>query len=115
MREHEIDIFAIQETHTTSDLNLLNRGKLPGFKVIGAIHSNVHGIATYVRDTLADYFLTHSEYSYNNHVMAVEISGVIVVNVYKPLSSNWSSNTLKGIPQPTIYGGDFEHNNADGN
>jgi hypothetical protein len=31
------DIVAIQETHTTSDLNLLNRGKLPGFKLIGAI------------------------------------------------------------------------------
>jgi hypothetical protein len=51
MIEHEIDIVAIQETHTNSDLNLLNRGKLPGF--------NVHGIATNVRDTLADCFLTH--------------------------------------------------------
>jgi exonuclease III len=45
MREHEFEIVAIQETHTTSDLNLLNRGKLSGFKLIGAIHSNVHGIA----------------------------------------------------------------------
>jgi hypothetical protein len=26
-----LNIFAIQETHTTSHLNLLNRGKLPGF------------------------------------------------------------------------------------
>jgi exonuclease III len=111
MRDHEIDIFAIQETHTTSDLNLLNRGKLPGFKLIGAIHSNVHGIATYVRDTLADYFLTHSECSNNIHVIAVEISGVTVVNVYKPPSSNWSSNTLKGIPHPTIYGSDFSSHN----
>jgi hypothetical protein len=29
MRKHEIDIVAIQETHTTSDVNLLNGGKLP--------------------------------------------------------------------------------------
>jgi hypothetical protein len=42
LREHEIDIVAIQETYTTSHLHLLNRGKLPGFKLIGAIHSNVH-------------------------------------------------------------------------
>jgi hypothetical protein len=41
MREHEIGIVAIQETHTTSDLNLLNRGKLLRFKLIGAIHNNV--------------------------------------------------------------------------
>jgi exonuclease III len=51
MREHEIDIIVIQERNTTSDLNLLNRGKLAGFKLIGAVHSNVHGITTYVRDT----------------------------------------------------------------
>jgi hypothetical protein len=70
--------------HTTSVLNFLNRGKLPGFKLIGVIHSNVHVIATYVRDTLADCFLTHSECSYNIHVIAVEVSGVTVVNVYKP-------------------------------
>jgi exonuclease III len=88
------DIFAIQKTHTTSDLNLLNRGKLPGFKLIVAIHSNVHGIATYVRDTLADY----SECSNNIHVIDVEMSRVTVVNLYKTPSSNWSSNTLKVFP-----------------
>jgi exonuclease III len=123
MIEYEIDIVAIQETHTNSDLNLLNRGKLPGFKLIGAIHSNVHGIATYVRDTLADCFLTHKEFSNNIHVIAVEVNGGTVVNVYKPSSFNWSSNTLKIFRHPTIYVGDFnfynqlwgyEHNNADG-
>jgi hypothetical protein len=57
--EHEIDIVAIQKKHKTLNLNLLNRGKLPGFKLIGDIHSNVHGIATYVMDTLADCLLTH--------------------------------------------------------
>jgi hypothetical protein len=61
MNEHEIDIVANQESHKTSDLNFLNRGKLPGFKLIGAIHSNVHGIATYVRDTLVDCFLIHTQ------------------------------------------------------
>jgi exonuclease III len=111
MREHEIDIVAIQETHTTSDLNLLNRGKLLGFKLIGAIHSNVHGIATYVRDNLVDCFLTHSECSNNIHVIAVEVTGVTVVNVYKPSSSNWSSNTLKVFRRPSIYVGDFNSHN----
>jgi hypothetical protein len=40
MREQEIIV--IHETHTISDLHLLNIGKLLGFKLIGTIHSNVH-------------------------------------------------------------------------
>jgi hypothetical protein len=52
------------------------------------------------------------------------VSGVTVVNVYKPPSSNWSSNTFKVFPHPTIYVADFhsqnqlwgyEHNNTEGN
>jgi exonuclease III len=82
MHEHEIDIVAIQETHTNLDLNILNRGILPGFKLNGANHSNVHSIATYVRDTLADCYLTHSECLNNIHVITVEVSDVPVVNVY---------------------------------
>jgi hypothetical protein len=74
---------------------------------IGAIPNNVHGITTYVRDTLADWFLTHSEYLNNIHVIAVEVSGVTVVNVYNHPSSNWSSNTLKVFPHPTISVCDF--------
>jgi hypothetical protein len=113
MCEYEIDIVVIQKSHTISDLNLQNRGKLLN-----------RGIVTYVRDTLADCFLTHLECSYNIHVIAVEVSGVTVMNVYKPPSSNWSSNTLKVFPHPTIYVGDFNshnqlwgylQNNADGN
>jgi hypothetical protein len=117
--EHEIVI--VKETHTTSDLNLLNRSKQPAFKLIDAIHSKVHGIATYVRDTLAYCFLTHLECSNNIHVIVVEVSGVTKVNVCNPPSPKWSSNTLKVFPHPTIYVGHLnshnqlwghEHNNA---
>jgi hypothetical protein len=50
--EHEIEI---QETHTTQDLNLLNRGKLSGFKLIGAIYSNVYGSGAFM-DVHQKYF-----------------------------------------------------------
>jgi hypothetical protein len=50
-------------------------------------------------------FLTHSECSNNIHVIAVEVSGVTVVN--KPPSSTWFSNTLKVFPHPIIYVGNF--------
>jgi hypothetical protein len=56
--------------------------------------------------------------------VAVELDAIIIVNVYKPLSSSWSSNPLKIFPHPAIYVGDFnshnqqwgyDHNNVDGN
>jgi hypothetical protein len=71
-----------------------------------------------------DCFLTHLECSKSIHVIAVEVSGVTIVNVYKPPSSNWSSNTLKVFPHSKIFVGDFnshnqlwsfEHNNTYGN
>jgi hypothetical protein len=56
MREHEIDIVVIQETNKTSGMNLLNRGKLHGLKLVWAIRSNVHGLVKYIRNTLAERF-----------------------------------------------------------
>jgi hypothetical protein len=57
LKKHEIDIVAIhQETNKTSELNLLNRGKLPRLKLVCTIHCNVHGIVKYIRNTLAECF-----------------------------------------------------------
>jgi exonuclease III len=86
MRDNEIDIIALQETHSTSDTNLINRGEIPGYKLIGAIHSNVHGIATYARVSLNNCFITYSDCTNNINVLAVEVSGISIVNVYKPPS-----------------------------
>jgi hypothetical protein len=58
------------------------------------------------------------------HILAVEVDGTIVVNVYKPPNDNWSNVLLKLFPHPVIYVGDFnshnqlwgyEHKDADGN
>jgi hypothetical protein len=56
LKKHEIDIVAIKETNKTSGMNLLNRGKLPKLKLVCVIHSNVHGIVKYIRNTLAERF-----------------------------------------------------------
>jgi hypothetical protein len=57
--------------------------------------------------------------------LAIEVSGISIVNVYKPHSVNWLNNTLEKLPHPEIYVGDFnshnqawgyeEHNDIDGN
>jgi exonuclease III len=110
MRDNEINIIALQETHSTSDTNLMNRGDIPGYKLIGVIHSNGHGMATYARVSLNN---CYSDCSNNIHVLAVEVSGISIVNVYKPSNANWLNNTLEKLSHPAIYLGDFNsHNQA---
>jgi exonuclease III len=113
MRDKEIDIIALQKTHSTSDTSLINRSEIPYYKLIGAIHRNVHGIATYARVSLNNCFITHSDCTNNIPVLAVEVSGISIVNVYKPPSVNWLNNILEKLPHPAIYAGDFNsHNQA---
>jgi len=92
--------------------------------MIGAIHSNVHGTATYIKTNLSNCYTTYTDCMNNVHVLATEINGFNIVNVYKPPSKNWSNDILKVFPHPVIYIGDFnshnqmwgyEHNNIDGN
>jgi exonuclease III len=124
MRDNEIDIIAPHETHSTSNTNLSNRDEIPGYKLIGVIHSNVHGIATYARVSLNNCFITYSDCTNNIHVLAVEVSEISIVNVYKPPSVNWLTNTLEKLPHSAIYVSDFNsdnqawgyaHNDIDGN
>jgi exonuclease III len=102
------DIIAIQETHTSSPTELMKRGTIPGFKLIDAIYSNAHGIATYAKDALEPFCrVTYNDYADNVHVLAVEARGVTIVNVYKPPRLNWPSETLKVFPRRAVYVGDF--------
>jgi exonuclease III len=111
MRDNEIDIIALQETHSTSDTNLINRGEIPGYKLIGEIHSNVHGIATYVRVSLHNCFITYSDCTNKIHVLAVEVSEISIVNVYKPPRVSWFNDTLEKLPHSAIYVSDFNSYN----
>jgi hypothetical protein len=51
----DIDIVTVQETHAGSEENIHKRGTLPGYTLVGAVYSNVHGTATYVKASFLDY------------------------------------------------------------
>jgi Endonuclease-reverse transcriptase len=123
MREEDIDIIAVQETHTASEESLRRRGSIQGYTLIDAIYSNVHGIATYVKTALSDCRVVFKNHSAGVHTLAIEVDGTVIVNVYKPPSACWPNNMLKLFPHPAIYVGDFnshnqqwgyDHNDADG-
>jgi Reverse transcriptase (RNA-dependent DNA polymerase)/Endonuclease-reverse transcriptase len=124
MREEDVDVIAVQETHASSEESLRRRGTLPGYTLIGAIYSDVHGIATYVRASLSNCRIVFQENSSNVHTLAIEVDETIIVNVYKPPSVNWTNNIIKIFRHPAIYVGDFnshnqlwgyEHNDTSGN
>jgi exonuclease III len=120
----DVDVIAVQETHTASAESLRRRGNLTGFTLVGAVYSSVHGIDTYIRSDLSNWRIVYQDHTNNVHVLAVELDAIIIVNVYKPPSTSWSSNHLKIFPHPAIYVGDFnshnqqwgyDHKDVDGN
>jgi hypothetical protein len=85
------------------------------------LHSNVHGIAKYAKTSISTSRVLFKDHLQDIHTLAVEDDGIVIVNVYKPPSTNWSNDILELFPHTTIYVGDFnqlwgyEHNNTSGN
>jgi exonuclease III len=88
MLEEKVDVIAVQETHTAS-AESLRRGNLTRFTLVGDVYSSVHGNATYIRSDLSNWRIVYQVHTNNVHVLAVELHAIIIVNVYKPPSSQY--------------------------
>jgi len=106
-RQKAIDVIAIQETHTVDNADLCKRGYIAGYVLIGAIHHKQYGVATYVRDNIDSVRMIISECSRNIEVLAIEICGITVINIYKPPNEEWSNPPIKLFEHPAVYVGDF--------
>jgi hypothetical protein len=77
---------AIQENHTSSDVNFHQHGIMTGYKLIDAIHSSIlHAIETFAKKSLADCLRVDLRFDVNE---------ITIVNVYRPPSQNQSSDAL---------------------
>jgi exonuclease III len=90
MREENVNVIAVQ-THATSEDNLRRRENMPDYSLIEVVHSNVHGIATYAKTSILTCRVLFQDHSQDVHTLAVEVDGIVIVNVYKPPSANWSN------------------------
>lgn len=106
-REHSIDVIALQETHTLTDDDISNRGLIDGYRIVAHVPSRVYGIATYVRNAINDYSVVSESNVNDISTIVLEISGVTVVNVYKPPNVSWMNNQIIVQPGPAVYVGDF--------
>lgn len=58
LKDNEIDIVAVQETHTENEDQLQSRGRIPGYDLIGATYSRSHGAAVYARSDIENVSLS---------------------------------------------------------
>jgi exonuclease III len=81
MHDEDIDIVTVQETHARSEENLRRRGIIyQDILNSGAVYSNLHGIATYVKASFSNCCVDYQDHSHDVHTLAVEVDGTIVVN-----------------------------------
>ena len=87
------------------------------------LHSAVYGTAIYIKSIIEEFEVIYENSSNNIFVSAIRLSGINLVNIYKPLSVSWQEGVLPVFDHPICYSGDFnshhelwdyQHNNFDG-
>lgn len=81
------------------------RLKIPGFRLIDYIGHPRHGLATYVNQKVEDRLV--NPVTGNEHTVGIRLDNLIIYNVYKPSSTNWSHHVLPTHQRPTVYVDDF--------
>jgi len=75
--------------------------------LIGAIHHKKYGVATYLNSCFVYARIIAQEIVDEVFILAVSVSGVNIVNVYKPPNTLWNNPPLHVLDHPTMYIGDF--------
>lgn len=112
LKDNNIDIAVIQETHISSEEALFTRGEVPGYEIIGATLHKSYGTATYVKYGLENVKLVETSSLDNISVVTIELGGTNIVNVYKPPNEVWPANVLPSYDKPSIYIGDFNSHHS---
>lgn len=105
--DNNIDVLLLQETHTKSDDEILKRGRIKGFEILGATHSQFYGTATYIRRNIEHAHLIAATTDNSIHTVIIKVEETTIVNVYKPPNQPWPTNILPALNHPTIFAGDF--------
>ena len=115
LRQNNVDIVLIQETHTTSEYQLRTRGCIDGYEPVGATYHPHYGIATYARSNIENVHLVHSCSDHDISVITIDLNGTKITNVYKPPNVGWPTDTLKSFEHPALYIGDFNSHHTQWN
>ena len=82
-RENDTDVAVLQETHV-KEASSPQRYTIHGYDMIDATYHPKYGTATYVQEDLKASSVVIDSHQSNSYITAVEVSGITVVNIYKP-------------------------------
>src|SRR6195952_2869994 len=105
--EFDIDVLVLQETHTALEEELISRGSINGYYLIDFLLSGVYGTATYIKSSISNFERVFSRVISNIDVVVVKVSGIFIINIYKPPNVHWPPDFEVLLPHPAIYVGDF--------
>lgn len=105
--DYGIDVIALQETHTATEEQLRTRGSIDGYHLVDFLCSGVHGIATYVKDSITNFEKVYAQIISDIYLITIKVSDVHIVNVYKPPNVQWPHDFDTASPHPAVYIGDF--------
>ena len=106
LRENDIDVAVLQETHV-QEASSPQRYTIHGYDMTDATYHPKCGTATYVREDLNARSVFVDSHQSNAYVTAIEVSGITVVNIYKPPGVELPTPALPILPHTTVYTGDF--------
>lgn len=107
LKDQQIDVIALQETHTANEMQLRTRGKIPGFKLVAHNNHEMYGLATYVRNNITNYAVVDCSSSDDIFTVTIKINNLTIMNVYKPPNTKWPTPPLPPLQHPTVIIGDF--------
>ncbi|KAL1115417.1 hypothetical protein AAG570_007447, partial [Ranatra chinensis] len=91
LKQDNIDLVAIQETHCNTEEQLKQRGKIPGYDALGATYHHIYGVATYMKSNIDNATLVSTSSNNDIHTDVVQIGSITVSNIYKP--PGWPLNS----------------------
>lgn len=84
LKNNNIDIVLVQETHLVDETKARMRTKIAGYDIIGITYHHTYGLITYASNDIENIKLITTSTDDDIHIIVVRVEDMNIVNVYKP-------------------------------
>jgi len=97
----------LRETYVLDEQQMTRRARITGFTLVSALYHRSYGSATYVRNGIYNWNHLYSIVADSIFVIAICITDVTLLNIYKPSNVVWPTPPLPTTSHPSVLIGDF--------